>query len=123
MKNHLLKLILLLVVAAVTPVTLFSQKPATASEIKIQTSAQCEMCKDRIEKAMAYEKGVKKSDLDLKNKVLTVSYNPSKTNPDKIRNAVSMVGYDADNVPADAKAYKALPPCCKKPDDPDHIGH
>jgi len=27
-------------------------------EIKIQTSAQCQMCKDRIEKALSYEKGI-----------------------------------------------------------------
>lgn len=93
------------------------------TELKIKTSAQCEMCKDRIEKAMAFERGVKNSLLDLETKVLTVSYLKSRTTPDKIRKAVTAVGYDADDVPADVKAYASLPPCCKKPDDPDHVDH
>lgn len=96
---------------------------AQVEELKIKTSAQCDMCKERIEKAMAYEKGVKKSVLDIDSKVLKVIYIPTKTTPEKIRKAVSAVGYDADDVPADPKAYSALPPCCKKPDDPDHVGH
>lgn len=93
------------------------------TELKIKTSAQCEMCKDRIEKAMAFERGVKNSVLDLETKVLTVNYLKSRTTADKIRKAVAAVGYDADDVPSDPKAYAALPPCCKKPDDPDHANH
>jgi periplasmic mercuric ion binding protein len=82
--------------------------------IKIQTSAQCEMCKEAIEKALAYESGVISSDLDLETKIVTVKYKPKKTNPDKIRLAISKAGYDADNIAADQKAYKELPNCCKK---------
>jgi len=92
-------------------------------ELKIQTSAQCGQCKDRIEKAMAFEKGVVSSDLNIDDKVLTVIYNPGKTTPEKIRKAVNDVGYDADDTKANPKAYTDLPGCCKKPDDPDHVGH
>lgn len=102
-------------------VTVSAQKKS--EEIKILTSAQCGQCKDRIEKMMAYEKGVMKSNLNLEDKVLTVTYNPGRTSPDKIRKAVNSVGYDADNSKADEKAYAALPGCCKKPDDPAHIAH
>lgn len=89
----------------------------TAEIIKINTSAQCEHCKEAIEKAMAYEKGVISSELDLKTKILEVKYKSGKTNPDKIRKAISDIGYDADDVKADAKAYKNLDTCCKKPED------
>ena len=99
----------------------FAQKQT--EEIKIKTSTQCGMCKTRIETAMAYEKGVVSSDLNLEDKVLTVNYKPGKTTPDKIRKAINMVGYDADETLADPKAYAALPSCCKKPDDPDHTDH
>jgi cation transport ATPase len=113
---------LLVIIVFLAGFTAMAQKNG-AIELKIKTSAQCDMCKERIEKAMAYEKGVKKSNLDLETKVLTVSYLPGKTTPEKIRKALAAVGYDADDVPADPKAYAALPPCCKKPDDPDHVGH
>lgn len=99
------------------------QAQKKTEEIKIKTSAQCGMCKTSIEKALAFEKGVTSADLSLDDKVLTVTYKPQKTTPEKIRKAVNAVGYDADDSPADPKAYAALSPCCKKPDDPDHIGH
>jgi len=93
------------------------------NEIKVKTSAQCGMCKDRIEKALAYEKGVYSSNLDLKTKEVTVVYNPKKISPDKIRLAISKVGYQADDLKADPFAYEELPPCCKLPDDKNHQEH
>lgn len=109
MKNILLILGLMLV-------TIGGQVKAggETDTIRIKTSAICDECKERIEKAMAYEKGVKKATLDVDSKVLTVIYRPDKTTPDKIRKAVAAVGYDADDVPANAQAYEELPGCCKK---------
>lgn len=83
-------------------------------EIQIKTSAQCDMCKDRIEKALALEKGVKRATLDVDSKVLTVVYNSNQIKPEQIKAAVTKVGYDADELQADADAYKKLPGCCKK---------
>ena len=82
-------------------------------EIKIQTSAICGMCEERIESNMAYEKGVKSVVLDDKTKIVTIMYKTDKTDPDKLRKAISKLGYDADDVEADPKAYAKLPPCCK----------
>jgi periplasmic mercuric ion binding protein len=83
-------------------------------EVKIQTSAVCGMCKERIEHDLAFEKGVKSVSLDDDTKVVTVGYSPKKTNPDNIRLALSKIGYDADDVKADPVAYEKLPNCCKK---------
>lgn len=82
--------------------------------INIKTSAVCDMCKETLEKAMAYEKGVKKSNLDVDSKLLTVTYDPKKTSLEKIKLAVTKAGYDADEMPADIKAYDNLNSCCKK---------
>jgi mercuric ion binding protein len=84
------------------------------AELKIKTSAVCDMCKETMEKHIAFEKGVKKSSLDVESKILTVTYNPSKITPEQIRKALAKSGYDADDVPADPKAYKKLDACCKK---------
>jgi len=98
-------------------------KPAKQAELKVKTSAQCGQCKDRLERAMAFEKGVVSSSLNLEDKVFTVVYKPARTTPDQIRKAISKTGYDADDIAADKKAYDKLPPCCKKPDEPEHVGH
>ena len=89
-------------------------KPKKEDFAKIKTSAQCGMCKDRIEKAMSYEKGIKKAILNLDTKELEVTFQTKKTNVEAIRTALTKVGYDADGQPSDAKAYEKLPACCKK---------
>jgi periplasmic mercuric ion binding protein len=94
--------------------TIAKAQEATTVEIKIKTSAVCDMCKENIEKALAFEKGVKRSTLDVPSKLVTVIYNPNKTTPEKIRMAISKSGYDADDMKANPKAYKKLDDCCKK---------
>lgn len=91
-----------------------AQDTKKTATIKIKTSAQCGMCKERLEKAFAYEKGVKKSKLDVETAVFTIEYNPKKTTPEKLKEAVTKVGYDADELPANEKAYEKLPACCQK---------
>ena len=82
--------------------------------ITIHTSAQCGACKMKIEHDMAYVKGVKLAVLNLETKNLIIVYNPEKTNPEKLRLALTKTGYDADSVIADPKAYEELLQCCKK---------
>jgi periplasmic mercuric ion binding protein len=109
MKNILKITMMLVAVWIYTPA--MSQNKA---EISIKTSSQCGECKERIEKAMAYEKGVKSAVLVVTTQMLNVVYDPRKTDPNTIRKAIVAVGYDADSLKADPKAYKALPTCCQK---------
>jgi len=95
------------------PVAATAAKKGTEM-VQFKTSAVCDMCKSRLEKSLAYEKGVQAANLDVPSKVLTVSYNPAKTTPEALRAAVQKTGYDADAVTADARAYDRLPDCCKK---------
>ncbi|RSK47007.1 heavy-metal-associated domain-containing protein [Hymenobacter rigui] len=82
--------------------------------LQLKTSAVCDMCKARLEKSLAYEKGVQSATLDVPSKMLTVTYRPDKTTPAALRSAVQKTGYDADDQTADARAYDRLPDCCKK---------
>ena len=84
--------------------------------VKIKTSAICEMCKERIEKKLAFTKGVTDVNLDVesKDKIVTVIFNPKKTNVVKLKKAIAEVGYDADEVVAETAGYDKLPGCCKK---------
>lgn len=83
-------------------------------EIKIKTSAQCGMCKEAIEKAVNKLDGIEKANLNLETKEAEVKYDAEKSSPEKIRKAISLAGYDADDIAADPKAYRKLPKCCKK---------
>lgn len=89
----------------------FNTETAT---IDIKTSAECDMCKTRLEKALNLSRGVIESKLNLTTRVVTIQYNPEKTTPDKLRKIISHTGYDADDVKAQPSAYKRLPECCRK---------
>ena len=91
-----------------------AQSDKKTETIQIKTSAVCDMCKATLEKAMAYEKGVKSSNLDVKSQMLTVTYRTDKTDAEAIRKAVSQTGYDADKLQAEPRAYERLDDCCKK---------
>lgn len=103
------------ILAAIGTAFLISESVyAQDTTIIIKTSSECGACKKRIENGMAFEKGVKKATLDVPSKVLTITYDQKKNTPEKLRQAVAKIGYDADEVPADPKAYKKLPKCCQK---------
>ena len=121
MKN--LKKITLIVVSILLSLSAVIGQSSNIEKIKIQTSAQCGMCKEAIEETLAFERGVKKSVLIMKTKIVEVEYDKRRTNPEKIRKAISKIGYDADDLPADKKAYEKLEACCKKPDDTNYKPH
>ncbi|GAB1419927.1 hypothetical protein MASR2M12_26920 [Bacteroidales bacterium] len=101
-----------------TPV-LAKGKAKKTETVEIKTSAVCSQCKDRLEKNIAFEKGVRDVRLDLDTKVLSITFKKGKNSKDKLKKAVTSLGYDADELEADAKAYDRLPACCKK-DAPPH---
>lgn len=82
-------------------------------KIEIKTSAICEMCQHTLEKDLAFEKGVKEATLNLDDKVMSIIYNPKKTDAQTLRERITKVGYHADTLARDAISYSKLPMCCK----------
>jgi copper chaperone CopZ len=75
---------------------------------------ECESCGKRLEEAVYSQKGVKRVDINEEAKTIKIVYNTTKTSTDKLKQAIAAVGFDADEVKADPKAYEKLDPCCKK---------
>ena len=105
------------IIALLLTTFLFAQKEPTEVDggykIEIQTSAICEMCQHTLEKDLAFEKGVKEALLNLDDKVMTIIYNPKKTDAQTLRERITMVGYHADTLARNPVAYDKLPMCCK----------
>jgi copper chaperone CopZ len=72
----------------------------------------CDMCKNRIEKAVKAD-GATSADWNIKTKILTVTFDPSKNSVDSFSKKLASVGHDTDKYRADDKAYDALDSCCK----------
>lgn len=114
MKNKLDKIIIFIGLLTIVSYYSYGQDESKIRKIEIKVSLQCEMCKERILSNLSFEKGIKDIDVNIEEKTVSVSYNTDKTSPEKIRTAISKIGYDADDVPADSIAYSKLPKCCQK---------
>ena len=99
------------------PVVLFfctahlsAQKSQT---VTFQTSAQCGMCKERIEKEMNFAPGVQYAELNMDDMSLTIKFKSKKTTADDLRKWVAAIGYTADGVKPKEEDVKKLPLCCQ----------
>lgn len=72
----------------------------------------CDMCKNRIEKAVKIE-GVSKAEWDVDSKIMSVTYDSHKTNIEDIQKKIAAAGHDTEKYSAEADVYKKLPGCCK----------
>lgn len=98
--------------------SLFSQNKVETLVVKTQTFCDhckaCESCAGKMETDLYYVKGIKFVNYNENDMTITVKYKTKKTSSDKIRLAISKLGFSADNVPADQSAYDKLDDCCKK---------
>jgi periplasmic mercuric ion binding protein len=95
------------VIAQTTSVNSGNQKTET-----FKVWGNCNMCKTRIEKAVKSD-GAIAADWNVKTKMLTVTFNPSKTSVDSFSKKLASVGHDTEKYKADDKAYGDLDSCCK----------
>ena len=102
---------LIIILFSILTVNAWAQKET----VKILTSAPCigMCCKDRIEQEMQFTKGVRAVDLDIESGILTVTFKTKKTDVNKLRQVISSIGYNADDVKGNKKAHDKLPSCCR----------
>jgi len=96
------------------------QKAVLTAKIKTPT-VQCEMCKKTIEDLLKRYDGIMsvnvKLSKDSSKRETVVKYITDRVNEETIKAAIANAGYDANEIAANPESYKALPKCCKKPED------
>jgi len=115
LKGKLRAALMILLLGVIIASMLFAQENLKTESIK--TSAQCDMCKARIEKHLLKQDGLSEANLEVETAVCEVKFDSTKITLDDIRKEIASIGYDADDVKAIKRAYDKLPKCCKKPED------
>ena len=116
MKN-LLKSMLLVVAIFLISNTAIAQK--TNKKAVIKTTLHCDHCKEcetcglKFKTEMLKITGVKMYELDDKAMTFTIYYNPKKTTLQAIKEGISKLGYDADEIKATSDGIASLDGCCK----------
>ncbi len=91
-----------------------SGKTADVATTVIQTpSVVCGSCVKTIQKALTQVNGVKEVTGDPKAKTISVRYEPNTVTLDRLENAITQAGYDANGKKRDPAAYNKLDACCK----------
>ncbi|MHC1704905.1 MAG: heavy-metal-associated domain-containing protein [Tenuifilaceae bacterium] len=86
-----------------TPNKVNAQTKDDTKEVTIWASMHCESCKKKIEREIAFEKGVKSISVDLQEKTVTIKYLAAKNSEEKLVEAVKKLGYETKVVKKEEK--------------------
>jgi Cu(I)/Ag(I) efflux system membrane fusion protein len=95
-----------------TPESSEQTKSSTIKTASFRVSGNCDLCKERIEKAAKSLKGVKSASWDSKTKKMHVEFDSTETSLDAIQKTIAKAGHDTDKEKTPDNIYKELPECC-----------
>lgn len=100
MKKVLLSSLLAMMMIMFASMNIHAEDSKTVS---YKSSMHCNACKSTIMKSLKAENGVEDVEADVETNIVTVKYNPAKTNEDKIASNIKKAGYKADKTEAKAE--------------------
>lgn len=93
--KSIIKMLIMSLVLVVSVSATAQKKESKTATVVISAEIDCNNCKQKIEKNIAFEKGVKDMKVDLKTKSVTITYRADKTTPEKLVAAINKLGYKA----------------------------
>lgn len=115
-KFKLMRNKLFIVIALLVGLTSINAKAVQSEVVYFIPNMHCERCQAKIEKAITLEKGVKDLVFDLKAQKLTIVYQKQETTPEKLRQALAKMGYEAKSDAATAQPQNSTREnrsCCR----------
>ena len=104
---------LLLVVMCLLALNTYAKKENKS--VTFNVPIECENCVKKVEGNIAFEKGVTALACNLKEKTVTVTYSPEKTNVENLKKGFSKIGYDNISVKKTCcEKTKEKTPCSDK---------
>ena len=91
-----------------------TEKTEKWQKVTIQTNGSCHTAKDKIEKSLAYEKGVKDVVYDATTAKVQITYDSGKTSVQALKDAIVKLGYKVDVAPATGCSKTCNKPCGTK---------
>jgi len=96
-------------------------KPETTlKDVSFNVNLHCDACKEKISKHLAYEKGVKSFNVNLEEKMVSLKFDPAKTNAETLSKSIAKLGYTvtvAQKTQTNCLETKTCPKsksCCKQ---------
>ena len=87
---------------------------AKNEKVVFKVAMDCISCKQKIEKNIPFEKGVKALDVNLEKQTVEITYNDSKTDGAKLQKGFEKIGYKAEPIVAKACCSDKSTTACKE---------
>ena len=97
MKTVKLIAVIVMLLATVS-VSAQNKKSKNQKVVVLSVSMHCEGCKEKIEKNISWEKGVKDLVVNLEKKTVTITYDAKKTNEDVLIKAIEKLDYKCEKI-------------------------
>jgi Copper chaperone len=78
-----------------------SQDKKETKTVTFKTTMHCENCVKKVTENISFMRGVKDLKVSLDENVVTITYDPSRTNEDLLAAAIRKLGYEAEKVEPD----------------------
>ena len=101
-----------IILTAIIAFFAFAANAQTAKKESIKVYGNCAQCRSHIQKA-AKSAGATLANWNEDTKVLSVTFDQSKTTLKKIQDKIAEAGYDTQEATATEAAYKKLDECCQ----------
>lgn len=88
--------------------TIVIKTPTKCNHCKV-----CETCGGKLETELYFVRGIKVVTYNEEDMTTTVVYKAKLITPERIRQEIAKLGFDADGVSADPKGYEKRDDCCK----------
>jgi copper chaperone CopZ len=111
--NNMSKKTILIIAILLIGISTQAQKKNKNAKLTFEVNGICEMCKDRIEKAVLKTKGVKFCTWSIETHKLSLIMDERKVDELTIHKNIAAVGHDTDKIKATDEAYNNLHSCCK----------
>lgn len=89
-----------------------SQPIISVTNTKLAVAGNCDLCKERIEKAAKSVAGVTNAEWSAETQQLHLSFQSTKTTVVQVAKAIAAAGHDTEKFKAPDSVYKTLPECC-----------
>ena len=94
MKTKKIITILMTMILAIVP-ALTQKKQANRDTVVYHVAMDCHNCQQKIEKNIAFEKGVRAMKVSLEKQTVEISYDTRRNSVEKLQEAIKKLGYEA----------------------------
>lgn len=106
MKTKSIALSLMAILMMVMPFSVVAKKTSSLIKVVFSVPMDCVSCQTKIEKNIAFEKGVKALDVILEKQIVAVTYDSIKTSVPNLQAGFKKIGFDTNVVTKSAVLRK-----------------